>query len=167
MTFGAPTSVAPPAAASTPPAFTMNRRRSMVVILLHPEGRLDPLEAWLPRHELMIGAFGDVVPRAEQCLELRERRVDLPGRGRLFRLLPKDVGRQLPQIAEDRRRELEHLDLVLELGLEPVESDRVLRVMLREAVHLDGRGGVVEHSSQVDGKRLVRFLVETEIQRGA
>jgi len=54
-----------------PLAFAMNLRRSLFTL---PSSH---------RHELMVGAFGDVVPRAHQRLKLREGRVHLPGHGGL------------------------------------------------------------------------------------
>ena len=56
--------------------------------------------ASLSGHELMVCAFRDVVPRADERLELRERRVDLSGHGALLGLFPDDVGRQLLEIAQ-------------------------------------------------------------------
>src|SRR6185503_14000471 len=73
MTWGASTVAAAATAASAPPALTMNRRRSVI-----------PL-ASSPRDELMVGALGDVIPGAQPGLELRERRVHLPGHRGLFR----------------------------------------------------------------------------------
>src|SRR5262249_7461825 len=55
----------------------------------------------------------------------RERCVHPPGNGGLLRLLPDNVGRQLLEIAQYRHREREHLDLALELYLEPLQGDDV------------------------------------------
>jgi hypothetical protein len=44
----------------------------------------------------MVGAFGDVVPGADECLELREGGVHLPGHGRLLRFLPDDLRLAMP-----------------------------------------------------------------------
>src|SRR5262245_47731908 len=93
--------------------------------------------ASLPRHELMIGALGDVIPRADQRLELGVRGVDLPRHRRLLRLLPDHLTGQLPKVAQHRRRELDDLDLALELRLEAFQRDRVLGVKISEAVELD------------------------------
>src|SRR5262245_28313510 len=101
------------AAAAPPPTCAMNRRRSVIT-------------APLPRHELVVGAFGHVVPRPHQRLELRERRVDLPGHGRLLGFVPGDLGGQPLEIAEHRCRELEHFNFPLELHLEPRQRDGVL-----------------------------------------
>src|SRR5215467_12945592 len=60
MTFGASTIVAAATAVSAPLADTRNRRRSLVIVLSSS------------RHELVVGAFGHVVPWANQRLELRE-----------------------------------------------------------------------------------------------
>src|SRR6266540_3103887 len=114
MTLGASTMAPEAAAATTPPAVTMNLRRSVVTL---PSSHC---------HELVVSAFGDVVPRADQRLELREGRVDLPGHGGLLGSFPDDFGRQLLEIAQHRNRELKHLDLALELGLESPERDRIL-----------------------------------------
>src|SRR5712691_4709379 len=84
-------------------------------------------------HELMVGTFRDVIPRAHQRLELREGRVDLLGHGALLGFFLHDLGRQLLEIAQHRRRKLEQLDLALELRLESLERDGVLRVKVREA----------------------------------
>ena len=77
MTLGASEREQAAAAASTPPALTMNRRRSTVLNSFPPEGRdRDTRDVARPslshRDELMVGAFGDVVPGTDQCLELRE-----------------------------------------------------------------------------------------------
>src|SRR5499425_610338 len=151
MTFGASTIVAAPTAVSAPLADTRNRRRSVIIALS------------LSRHELVVGAFGHVVPRTHQRLELRERRVHLARHGRLFRLFPDDLGRLLPEIAQHRRRKLEHLDLSLELSPESLERDGVLRVVVRKAVDLNRCRGVVERPPQVDGQRFVRLAVEGEL----
>src|SRR5262245_21557606 len=66
---------------------------------------------------LLIGAFGDPVPRIEQRLELRERRIDLLGHGALLGLLLDHLARDLLEVAQDGSRELDELDLALELGL--------------------------------------------------
>src|SRR5215831_11343736 len=112
----------------------------------------------------MVGTLGDVVPGTYQGLELRERRVNLPGHGSLLGFFPDDVDRQLSEVAEHWNRELEDLDRPLELRLQPLKSDCVLGVMLREAVHLDGCGGMVEHPPEIDRERLVRLLVEAEVE---
>src|SRR6266498_2369773 len=137
MTLGAST-MAAAAAAMAPPAVAMSLRRSVIPL---PSSHC---------HELMVGAFGDVVPRAHQRLELREGGVHLPGHGGLLGFFPDDLGRELLEIAQHRHRELEHLDLALELRLEPLEGDRVLGVVVREAIDLDGSGGMVERPPQID-----------------
>src|SRR5262245_50367156 len=94
MTLGASTTAAAPAATRAPPVFTMNRRRSMEDLLLHRERRVRSTATWLPRHELVIGAFGDVVPGTHQRLKLRVGGVDLPRHRRFFGLLVDELGRQ-------------------------------------------------------------------------
>src|SRR5712692_880217 len=111
MTLGASTMAAAAAAAIVPPAVARNLRRSVVTL---PSSHRD---------ELMVGAFGDVVPRAHQRLEFREGSVHLPGHGSLLGFFPDDLGRQLLEIAQHRRRELENLDLALELRPESLERD--------------------------------------------
>src|SRR5207245_5704928 len=138
MTLGASTIAAAATAAIAPPAFTMNLRRSVVT---QPSS---------DRDELMVGAFRDVVPGTHERLELRERRVHLPGHGGLLGFFPDDLGRQLLEIAQHRHRELEHLDLALELHLESPERDRILGMVIREAIDLDCRGGMVERPPQVN-----------------
>jgi hypothetical protein len=59
--------------------------------------------------------------------------VHLPGHGGLLGFFPDDLGRQFPEIAQDRRWEWKHLDLVPELRPESLERDRVLDVEVREA----------------------------------
>ena len=81
----------------------------------------------------------------------------------LLGFLPDDLGRQLLEITQHRRRELEHLDLALELRLESLERNGVLGVEVGEAVRPGRRRGMVERPLQVDGERLVRFLVEPEL----
>src|SRR5215510_5274000 len=65
MTLGTSTTVVVATAASVPAAFVRNLRRSVIT---------PPLAG----DELVIGALGDVVPGADQRLELRVGRVDLP-----------------------------------------------------------------------------------------
>src|SRR5215470_17080160 len=91
------------AAATMPPAVAMNRRRS-VVMALSSSG-----------DELMVGAFRDVIPRRHQRLELGERRVDFPRNGGLLGFLLQHLAGQLLEVAKHRDRELEDLDLPLEL----------------------------------------------------
>src|SRR5437879_7910783 len=119
MTLGASTMVAVAAATTAPLAVAMNLRRSVI----------PPPSS--PRHELMVGAFGDVVPGAHQRLELREGRVHLPGHGGLLGFFPDDLGCQLLEIAQHRHRELEDLDLALELRLQSLERDGILGVEVR------------------------------------
>src|SRR6266446_2180600 len=154
MTWGASTSAIAASVAIAPLVFARNLRRSFITL---PSS---------PRHELMVGAFGDAIPGTHQRLELRERRVDFPGHGRLLGFFPDHLGRQLPEIAQHRHREREHLDFALELRLEPFERDGVLRVEGREAIDLHRCGGVVERPPQIHRKRLVRLLVETELVCG-
>src|SRR5262249_1932633 len=144
MTFGAPTMVAVAEAASAPPAFAMNLRRS--VITLPPSHR----------HELMVGALGHVVPRTHQRLELPEGGVHLAGHGTLLRLLLEDLGGELLELAQDRYRELEDLYLPLVLCLELLQRDCVLCVEAGEAINLQRCGGVVQHPPQIHRKRVVR-----------
>src|SRR6266536_298650 len=155
MTLGASTMAAEAAAATTPPAVAMNLRRSVITL---PSSHC---------HELMVGAFGHVVPRAHQRLELREGCVHLPGHGSLLGFFPDDLRRQLLEVAQHRHRELDHLDLALELRPESPERDRVLGVVVREAINLDCRGGMIERPPQIDRERLVGLLVETEVLRAA
>src|SRR2546426_1417615 len=155
MTLGAWMMAPVATAAIAPLAVAMNLRRSVITL------------ASSYRHELVVSAFGDVVPGAHQRLELREGRVHLPGHGGLLGLLPDDLRRQLLEITQHRHRELDHLDLALELRLEPFERDRVLRVVVREAIDLHCRGGMVERPSQIGRERFVRLLVEAELERGA
>src|SRR6266542_2387923 len=155
MTLGASTMAAEAAAATTPPAVAMNLRRSVITL---PSSHC---------HELMVGAFGHVVPRAHQRLELREGCVHLPGHGSLLGFFPDDLRRQLPEIAQHRNGKLDYLDLPLELRPESPERDRVLGVVVREAINLDCRGGMIERPPQIDRERLVCLLVETEVLRAA
>src|SRR5262249_53889685 len=117
--------------------------------------------------QLMVGALSDVVPRTDERLELRERRVDLPSHGALLGFFPDDLGRELLEVAQHWRRELKDLDLALELRPESLERNRVLHVEVRQRVNLDGGRGMVEHPPEIDWKGLVRLLVEGEFVRGA
>ena len=65
----------------------------------------------------MVGTLRDVVPGPDQRLKLRERCVNFPGHGSLLRLLSDDLGGQFLEIAQHRSRELEDLDLGLELSV--------------------------------------------------
>src|SRR6266849_7793335 len=113
MTLEASTMAAAATVTSVPLAVAMNLRRSVIAL---PSSHRD---------ELMVGALGDVVPGAHQRLELREGRVHLPGHRSLLGFLSDDLGRQLFEIAQHWYRELEELDLALELGLESLERDGV------------------------------------------
>src|SRR6266550_1359923 len=155
MTLGASTMATAATAATARLAVAMNLRRSVITL---PSSYPD---------ELMVGAFRDVVPGAHERLELREGGVHLPGHGSLLGFLPDNFGRQFLEIAQHGHRESEHLDLALELRLESLQRDRVLRVEVRAAVDLHGRGGMVEHPLQIDRECRVRFLVEAELVYGA
>src|SRR2546427_3704775 len=155
MTLAESVTVAAATAAIAPLAVTMNLRRSGVTL------------ASLHCHELMVRAFGDVVPGAHQRLEFREGRVHLAGHGGFLGFFLGGLGRQLLEIAQHRHREREHLDLALELRLEPPERDGVLDVVVLEAIDLHGGGGMVERPPQIDRERLVGLLVEAEFGRGA
>src|SRR5207244_11514946 len=150
MTLGASTIAAAATAAIAPPAFTMPLRRSVVT------------QPCSDRDELMVGAFRDVVPGTHERLELRERRVHLPGHGGLRGLFPDDLGRQLLEIAQHGHREREQLDLALELCLEPFERDCIPRLAVREAVALDRGSGVVERPPQIARARVMRRLLESD-----
>src|SRR4029453_17677190 len=88
-----------------------------------------------PRHELLVGAFRDLGPARELRLESREGSVHGSCHRALLRFLFDDSGRQLLEVAQYRRRQLEYLDLALELGLELLEGDGVLRLYFREPRH--------------------------------
>src|SRR6266853_2808208 len=154
-TLGAATMLAAVAAAITPPAVAINLRRSVVTL---PSS---------PRHELMVGAFGDVILGPHQRLELGDGGVHHPGHWRLLGFLLDDLRRQLLEIAQHRHRQWEHLDLALELRLESFQRDRVLHVEVRATIDLHGRGGMIEHPPEIDRERLVRLLVEAEFVHGA
>src|SRR6266446_8100109 len=154
MTLGASTMAAAATAATARLAVAMNLRRSVIT---QPSSYPD---------ELVVGAFRNVVPGAHERLELREGRVHLPGHGGLLGLFSDDLGRQLLEIAQHRGRELEHLDLALELRLESLQRDRVLGVEVREAIDLHGSDGMVECPPQIDRERLVCLLVEAELADG-
>src|SRR5262250_1066528 len=143
------------AVARAPPAVTINRRRSVVTL---PSSSRD---------ELLVGAFGDMVPRAHQRLEFRERRVDLLRHRRLLGCLLDDLGGDLPELAQHRHGELDDLDRTLELRLETLERDGILQVEVGRSIGVHGRHGVIEHASQVDRQPLVGFLVEAELLHGA
>src|SRR5215510_9657490 len=95
-------------------------------MLLDHLGRLEEHRRWIvrpsalasPSDQLMVRAFRNVIPRTDQRLELREGRMDLLRHRRLLRFFPDDVGGELLKLAEHRRRDLENVDLVLELCLE-------------------------------------------------
>src|SRR6185369_6304920 len=103
-----------------------------------------------PLRELVVHALGDLVPGSEQRLELRERRIHLLRHGALLGMVPDDIDRDLLEIAQHHRRELDELDLALELCLDSLEGDGVLRVEVHEANDLGGRHGQVEDASEVD-----------------
>src|SRR6266567_1266580 len=130
-TLGAATMAEAATAAIAPLAVAMNLRRSVITL---PSSHRD---------EVMVGAFGDVVPGAHQRLELCERRVHLFGHRGLLGFFPDDLGCQLLEIAQHRHRKLEDLDLALEFRFESFERDRVLRMEGREAIDLHRGGGMV------------------------
>ena len=94
----------------------------------------------------------------ELRVEFGVRGVHLPGHGGLLGFFPDDLGRQLLELAQHRYRELDHLDLPLELGLESLQRDRVLRVEVGETIDLHRRGGMVERPPQVDREPLLPLL---------
>src|SRR5499427_5338571 len=145
--------VATTAATRLPPV-AMNLRRSLV------------MASSSPRDELVVGAFGHVVPWADQRLELREGSVNLSGHRCLLRFLSDNLCRELFEVAQHGNREPEHLDLALELRLESLESDGVPGVVLGETVDLDRCCRVIQSSPKLDGKGIVRFFVEAEVERG-
>src|SRR5215467_1880303 len=151
MTWGAWTMPATVAAVIAPPAVAMNLRRSVITL------------SSSPRHELVVGTFGDVVPRPHQRLELGERGVHLPGHRRLLGFLPGDLGGELLELAQHGGGNLNQLDLALELRLEHGERARVPGVVIREPVHLNACRSMVEDALQIGGERLVRLLVEGEL----
>src|SRR5262245_24061642 len=155
-TFGASTTATAPVAISTPPpASTMNRRRPLIAL------------APSPRDELVVGAVRHVVPGGHQRLEPSEGGVHSLGHRGLLGLLLHHLGGKLLEIAQHRPRELDHLDLCLELRLEPRERARVLRVEVRETVDAHRGSGMVERSAQIEGEALVRLLVEGELEHVA
>src|SRR5215470_20336841 len=115
----------------------------------------------------MEGAFGDVVPRADERLELRERRVDFLRHRRLLGLLSNHFDRELLEIAQHGGGELKELDLALELRLHPLEGDRVFLVIVGQAVDLYGGDSMIEGPPKIDGERVVRLLVEAELAHRA
>src|SRR5207245_9322851 len=92
---------------------TWSARSSSVCGIVRPSAFavLRLMTNYLPRHELMVCAFRNVIPSADQRLELRERRVHLPGHGGLFGFFLDALGCDLLEIAEDWRRALAHPDL--------------------------------------------------------
>src|SRR5215471_15712973 len=154
ITLGASIATAAAAVASAPVAVTMNLRRSLVT------------PSSLPRHELVVGTFGDAIPGTDQGLELREGRVHLARHGRLLGFFLDSLGRELLELTQHGHRDLDHFDLALELSLEPFERDRVLRVESREAIDFARRRRVVQRPLQVHRQRVVCLLVETEVIGG-
>src|SRR5215471_8353783 len=128
-------------------------RRSCPDLALYPDPpvvQLDELPSFiitppLHRHELMVGTLRDVIPGTHQRLELREGRVHLPRHGRLLGFFSDDLGRQLLEIAQHRCRQLENLDLALELCLEALERQPVLHMEVGGGIDLHRGGGMVEH----------------------
>src|SRR4029450_7323756 len=108
-----------------------------------------------------------VIPGTDERLELRERRMDLPGHGSFLGFLPDDLGRKLLEIAQHRKRKLDHLDLTLELRPESLQRDRILRLVLRGPVDVHGGGGMVEGPLQIERECRVRLLVESEPEGGS
>src|SRR5215475_9168623 len=137
ITLGASIIAVATAAATRPLPVAMNLRRSLAIL---PS---------LPRHELVVGALGYVVPRAHQGLELRKGRVDSTGHGSLLGFFLENLGRELLELAQHGSRDLDHLDLALEFCLEPLQRDGVLRVESREAIDFARGSSVVQHPPQL------------------
>src|SRR5262249_11520489 len=108
----------------------------------------------------MVGTFSYMVPGADKRLKFREGCVHLPRHAALLRLCPEDFGGGDLEVPQHWKRQLKHLDLALELRLQTLQSDRVLRVVVREAVDLDRRRGMIEGPLQIERKRLVGLPVE-------
>src|SRR5688572_14392611 len=118
-------------------------------------------------HEPMVGALRNVVLLTQRGLEFREGRAHLAGHPSRLGLFRDHFGRQLLEIAQDRHRQLDDLDLALELDLEPLQRDGVLDVVLGEAIDLNDLGGVFERAPKIHRKRLAGLLVEPEAGHGA
>src|SRR5262245_15102990 len=114
----------------------------------------------------MVGTFRDLAPGTDQLLKLREGGMDLPGQGGFLRLLSDDLDRQLLDVTQERRRELDDLDLPHELRLELLERDGVLGVEVRTAIDVRRRHRLVERPPQISRERVVRLLVEAELEVG-
>src|SRR5262245_48891469 len=155
MTLGASTMPDLATAAITPLAVTMNLRRSVVIA---PSS---------PRHELVIGTLGHVVPRANERPELHERRMDFSRHGGFLGLFLHNLRRNLLQVAQHRNREGEDLDLAPELRPETFQRDGILGVVVREGVNLDSGRRVIEYPPEVDGESLVRLPVKAKPEHGA
>src|SRR5215813_601121 len=153
-TVGASTMAAAAVAATIPPAFAMNLRRSLTM-------------ASLPHHELPVGAFGHAIPRADYRLEPREGRVHLLGHGRLLGLLANDFHRELLELAKHGHGKLGHLDLALEVRLEALERDAILGLIGGKPGKLDGARGLIQDPPEVGGQGLVGLFVERELAHGA
>ena len=126
-----------------------------------------------PRHELVVGTLGDAIPRAYQRLELRERRVHLPGHGGFLRLFPDNLAGQLLEVAQHGDRKLDDLDFPLELRPEPFDGERILRVRLDQAF---ARDDLREHDlrgasrAKLDGRLRAsrdRAPAEIDLERAA
>src|SRR5262249_13704908 len=89
------------------------------------------------------------------------------GHWRLLRLLPYNLHGQLLEIAQHGYRQLEDLDLALELGLESLERNRILYLVARKAIDVDRSGRLVKHPPQIDRQRLVGLFVEGELHQRA
>src|SRR5262245_16830749 len=101
MTLGASSNTAGAVTVIAPPTVARNLRRARITSS--------------SCNELVVGAFGDAIPRTDERLELRIGGMDLPGHRRLLRLLPDHVSGDLLEIAEHRTRKREDLDFRLEL----------------------------------------------------
>src|SRR5262249_46311562 len=81
--------------------------------------------------------------------------------------LPDDLNGQFLEITEHWHWELDDLDLALELDLESLQCDRVLHMVIRQAINLYDLSCVREGLSEIDRKRLVRLFVEAESGHGS
>src|SRR5215813_2960780 len=98
----------------------------------------------------MIGALGHVIPWPHERLELREGRVHLLCLRALLGLLSNNLARQLLELAERCGRQLEKLDLALELRLEAHQRGCILGVIVADEIGLLSLDGMVESLPKID-----------------
>jgi len=118
-----------------------------------------------PRHELVVGPFGDVVPRSDQRLELRERRVDLLGHRGSVGFLLEDLSRQLPELTQVIVEAEKLMGILKSGGADPNALAQQFAVVQSRIRHILIRTN--EMVSEADARRKLLDLRQRIVSGGA